>query len=111
MLSGSELTTAIAAVLFGAVATGFLLHWLWVHLNRPTSSDSIRLNKMAVRLHEAELARVEAEEAKERVEGLWARQEADIAELAAVRLELETMSDGLGHARQRIFDLEAEIES
>ena len=134
MLTGSELTTAIAAVLIGAVCVGFLLHWLWSHLNRSRTSDSARLDEMAERLHEADMAREAAEVARRQAETLLARREAETAErlagmqtrldgavagreaelareLAAARLKLETMRDGLGNVRRRIIDLEAEIEA
>lgn len=134
MLTGSELTTAIAAVLFGAVCVGFLLHWLWSHLNRSRTSDSGRLDEMAERLHEADMAREAAEVARSQAEALLARREAETAErlavmlarldgaiegreaeltreLAAVKLELETMRGGLGNARRRMIELEAEIEA
>jgi F0F1-type ATP synthase membrane subunit b/b' len=132
MLTGSELTTAIAAVLIGAVCVGFLLHWLWSHLNRSRTSDSARLDEMAERLHEADMAREAAEVARSQAEALLARREAETAErlavmqtrlggaiegreaeltreLASVRLDLETMRDGLGNARRRLIELEAEI--
>ena len=47
MLTGSELSTAITAVLIGAVCVGFLLHWLWSHMNRLHTSDGARLGEMA----------------------------------------------------------------
>jgi hypothetical protein len=134
MLNGSELTTAIAAVLIGAVCVGFLLHWLWSHLNRPRSSDSARLDEMAERLHNADMAREAAEVTRSQAEALLARREAETAErlavmqtrldgaiegreaeltakLAAVKLELETMRGELGNARRRMIELEAEIEA
>jgi chromosome segregation ATPase len=133
MLNGSELTTAIAAVLIGAVVTGVLLHWLWSHLNRSRTGDGARLDEMAARLHDADIARERAEEAREQAEALLARREAETADRLAfmqarmdgaitgreaeltgaldeVRLELETMRDGLGNARRRIIDLETDIE-
>jgi hypothetical protein len=133
MLTGSELTTAISIVLIGAVCAGFLLHWLWSHLGRSRTSDSVRLDEMAAQMHEADMAREEAEVARQQAEALLARREAETAErlavlqtrldgaiedreakltreLATVRLELETMRDGLGNARRRNIELEAEIE-
>jgi len=133
MLTGSELRTAIAAVLIGAVCAGFLLHWLWSHLNRSRTTDRARLDEMAERLHEADMAREAAEVARSQAEALLARREAEIAErlgvmqtrldgaiegreaeltreLAAATLELETMHGGLSNARRRMIDLEAEIE-
>jgi formate dehydrogenase maturation protein FdhE len=134
MLNGSELTTAIAAVLIGAVCTGFLLHWLWSHLNRSRTSDRARLDEMAGRLHEADMAREAADVARHQAEVLLARREAETSEqlavmqtrldgavegreaelsreLAAAKLELETMLGGLSNARRRMFELEAEIEA
>ena len=133
MLTGSELTTAIGAVLIGAVCAGFLLHWLWSRLNRSRTSDSARLDEIAERLREADMAREAAEVARSQAEALLARREAETAErlavmqtrldgaiegreaeltgeLAAIRLELKMMRDGLGNARRRIIDLETEIE-
>ena len=132
MLTGSQLTIAIAAVLIGAVCVGFLLHWLWSHLGRPRTSASARLGEMAERLHEADMAREAAEVARQQAEALLARREAETAErlgvmqtrldgaiegreaeltreLAAARLELETMRGGLINARRRMIELEAEI--
>jgi len=134
MLTGSELTTAIAAVLVGAVCAGFLLHWLWSYLNQSRTSDRARLDEMAGRLHEAEMAREAADVARSQAEALLARREAEIAErlavmqtrldgavegreaelardLAAVGLELETMRGGLINARRRMIELEAEVEA
>jgi hypothetical protein len=126
MLTGPELTTAIAVVLIGAVCAGFLLHWLWSLLGRSRTSDSVRLDEMAAQLHEADMAREEAEallarreaETAERLAAMQTRLDGAIEdreakltrELAAVRLELETMRDGLGNARRRNIELEAEIE-
>lgn len=134
MLTGSQLTIAIAAVLIGAVCVGFLLHWLWSHLSRSRTSASARLDEMAERLHEADMAREAAEVARRLAEELVARREAETAErlavmqtrldgaiegreaeltaeLAQARLELETMRDGLSNARRRTMELEAEIEA
>ncbi len=134
MLTGSELTTAIAAVLIGAVCVGFLLHWFWSRLDRSRTSDSARLDEMAERLHEAVMAREAAVVARSQAEALLARREAETAErlavmqtrldgaiegreaeltreLAAVGLELETMRGGLSNARRRMIELEAEIEA
>jgi prophage endopeptidase len=134
MLSGSELSIAITAVLIGAVCVGFLLHWSWTYLNRSRTGDSARLDEMAERLHTAEMAREAAEEDRLQAEGLAARLEAETTEqlaamqarldgavegreaglareLAEVRLELETMRDGLVNARRRSGELEAEIEA
>ena len=134
MLNGSELSIAIAAVLIGAVCVGFLLHWLWSHLNRSRISDGARLDEMAELLHEADMAREAAEIARSQAEALLARREAETAErlavmqtrldgaiegreaeltreLAAVGLELETMRGGLSNARRRMIELEAEIEA
>jgi FtsZ-interacting cell division protein ZipA len=134
MLNGTELTTAITVVLIGAVCVGFLLHVLWSHLSRSRTSDRARLSEMAAHLHEAEMAREAAEEAHQRAEALRVQREAETVErlavmqarldgaiegreaelsteLAAVRLELRTMRDGLSNARRRNIELEAEAEA
>lgn len=133
MIGRSELETAIAFVLAGAVCLGFVLHWLWQVL-RGAKSDSARLGEMAERLHAADLSREAAESACHDAEATLARREAEIAEqlavmqsrldgaiegreaeltreLAETQTELEAMRDGLGNARRRILDLEAEIEA
>jgi len=134
MLTGSELTTTISVVLIGAVCAGFLLHWLWSLLGRSRTRDSVRLDEMAAQSHETDMAREAAEDARQQAEALLARREAETAErlavmqtrldgaiedreakltgeLAVVRLELETMRDGLGNARRRNIELEAEVEA
>jgi len=134
MLSGSELSIAITAILIGAVCVGFLLHWAWTYLNRSRIGDSARLAEMAERLHKAETAREVAEEDRQQAVGLAARREAETTEklaamqarlegavegreaelareLAEVRLELETMHGGLVNARRRTSELEAQIEA
>lgn len=133
MLTGSELETAIAAVLIGAVCLGFVLHWLWLLPRGGTPGDGTRLDEMAERLHEADLAREAADEARREAVSQRARREAETAgrlaamqsrldgvvegreaelsrKLSAALSELETMSGGLRDARQRTIDLEAEIE-
>ena len=132
MLTGSELTTAITAVLIGAVCAGFLLHWFWSNLTSRT--DAARLGEMAARLHEADDARGTAESARRSAETRLAQVEAETAEkLAAMQSlvdgvagdresalqrnldetqrELEVMRDGLGHARRRVIELEQENEA
>ena len=122
MLTGSELSTAITAILIAAVAAGFMLRWLWSYLNRSRTSDSARLEEMAERLHEADMARETAELARSEAEALLAAmqtrldgaiegREAELTrKLATAELDLETMRDGLGHARRRQVAIEAEIE-
>lgn len=134
MLSRSELAIAITVVLIGAVCVGFLLHWAWTYLNRAKSIDSAKMGEMAEGLHQAEMAREAAEEARQQAEVTLARREAEITEqltamqarldgtlagreaelareLTEVRLELETMHDGLVNARRRTGELEAQIEA
>ena len=134
MLNGSELTTAITAVLIGAVCVGFLLHWLWSHLSGARVGNNARLGQMAAQLHDADMARDTAEAAREQAEALLACREAGSAdrlarmqarldgaiegreaeltgELTAARSESETMRDGLGNARRRIIELGNEVEA
>lgn len=133
MLTGTELALAIAAVLLGAVGLGALLHWLWMRLAGLGTSAETRLERLSQRLHEAESAREAAEaacrqaeerlaagerQAEDRLAALGARLESEsrereavlARELAAARAELEAMREGLASARQRIHDLEGEIE-
>jgi len=134
MLTGSELSTAITAVLIAAVCVGFLLHWLWAHMRRSRTSDHARLDDMAARLHEADMARETAESARQQAQVLLARREAETADriavmqaqldgaiegreaeladkLAAAQRELEMLRDGLSNARRRNIKLEGEIEA
>ena len=133
MLDGRELEIAIAIVLAGAVCLGFVLHWLWLALGGP-KTGAARLEEMAERLHEADLAREAADEAHRAAEAALASREAEMAEqlalmqarldgavegreaelarqLAEARSEAEILRDGLGHARQRIIELEQTLEA
>lgn len=132
MFDGSQLEIAIAMVLAGAVCVGFLLHWLWQALGG-TKTDAAERDEMALRLHEADLAREAAEAAQQEAAAALARCEADAAEqiavlqarldgetegreaelnreLAEARSDLEALRDGLGFARRRNQELETEIE-
>jgi len=134
MFTGSELTTAITAVLAGAVLVGFLLHWVWASYTHGHRSDSARLDEMAARLHEADMAREAAEAARHEAEARLAQAEADaaekiaamqarmegavegrearlLAELEEAKRELEVMGDGLSHARRRVMELEEQLAS
>lgn len=132
MLSGAQLATAISAVLVTAVVLGWILHWLWVRLSNAATSDKDRLAEMSNRLHEANRARDQAEEARALAENLLATREAEteqqladmqvrmvgavegreaelIAELREARTDSETSMAGLRAARTRIMELEAEV--
>jgi len=104
MLTGSGLSTAIAAILFGAVCIGFLLHLLWSHLTRSRSAEAVQLEEMAVRLHEMEAARDDAEAARERAEVLLGQRQEEHDERVAL---MQRHSD---EASERIAQLEAELE-
>ena len=133
MLSGAQLATAISAVLVTAVVLGWILHWIWVRLSNAATSDKDRLAEMSNRLHDANRARDDAEEARALAESLLATREAEteqqlaemqvrldgavegreaelIAELREARTDSETSMAGLRAARTRIMELEAEIE-
>ena len=133
MLSGAQLATAISAVLVTAVVLGWILHWIWVRLSNAATSDKDRLAEMSNRLHEANRARDDADEARALAENLLATREAEteqqlaemqvrldgavegreaelIAELREARTDSETSMAGLRAARTRIMELEAEIE-
>lgn len=132
MLTGAQLSIAIAAVLVAAIALGWFLRWLWSRLSPGAMSDTARLNDMIARLHEADRNRAAAEEAKELAENLLASREAEMenrlramqarldgvldgreAELSSAlgeaRAEAEATMSGLRNARARIEDLEAEL--
>lgn len=133
MLTGSQLTLAIAGVLFGAVVVGWILHWLWLRLSGADVTDSARLAAMVTRLHDAERARDLAIEEKDVAEALLADRETEMAasmdemkarldgevagreaaleaELREAKLDAETAMSGLRNARARIEELEAELE-
>jgi chromosome segregation ATPase len=122
MLTGTELASAIAAVLLGAMAAGALLHWLWARLHGGAPGEARRIAELSERLHEAEMAREAAElacqEAETRLAELQASFESRIAEreaamgreLAEATTDLAAMHEGLIHARRRVLELEAELE-
>ena len=132
MLTGAQLSIAIAAVLAGAVALGWILHWLWTRLARKAIGSAARIREMIERQHEAEQAKAEADEARELAENLLAEREAEMesrmnamqarldgalegreAKLAAslreAQAETEAVMDGLRNARARIDELEQEL--
>ena len=132
MLTGIQLTIAIAAILIAAVAVGWTLHWLWMRMSNAAISDTARITEMINRLHEADRARETAEDAKELAENLLASREAEMenrmaamqsrldgaiegreAELSTklreAQADAEASMSGLRNARERIMELEAEI--
>ncbi|MEM7506231.1 MAG: hypothetical protein AAF415_05760 [Pseudomonadota bacterium] len=134
MLNASQLAIAISAVLAGAVLLGWILHWLWARASARPTTDAARLQEMIARLHAADQSREAAQDARERAENLLASREAEMttrmqamqhrmdgaiegreAELAQglreARADAEAAMDGLGNARRRIAELEAELEA
>jgi acetylglutamate synthase len=133
VLSGGQLAIAISAVLAGAVALGWVLHWIWLRLSNAAMTDTARLTEMINRLHEADHAREAAEDARELAENLLASREAEMeGRMAAMQAQLdgaiggreaelhralreaqaesEAAMTGLGNARRRIMELESEID-
>ncbi len=133
MLNETQLATAIAAILVAAVVLGWALHWIWVRLSNAAISDTARITEMINRLHEADRAREAAEDAKELAENLLASREAEMEnrmaamqsrldgavegreadlarDLREAQAESEASMSGLRNARERIMDLEREIE-
>jgi hypothetical protein len=133
MLSGAQLTIAIAAVLVAAIVLGWFLHWLWTRLSHAALSETARRADMMNRLHEADRAREIAEEARELAENLLAAREGEMenrmtamqarldgavegreaqlaAQLREARADGEASMAGLRNARARIMELEAEVE-
>lgn len=133
MLTGGQLTIAIAAVLVVAVGLGWFLHWLWARLSPGVVDDTARMADMINKLHDADHAREAAEEARELAENLLASREGEMenrlaamqarldgaiegreAEMAVAlreaQAEAEASMGGLRSARERIQELEAELE-
>ncbi len=111
MLTGTELGVAIAAVLLGAVGLGALLHWLWSRMGRVTPRDRALVTELIEDLHQTESRREAVEQVIHEIEQKHARREEHLeSELAEARSDLETMHQGLINARQRLIDLEAELE-
>lgn len=111
MLTQSELAIAIAAVLMGAVGLGAVLHWLWTRLGARRPGDGARIAEMSERMHQVEMGREAAERALGEAEDRHAQREAELdREIAELRSDLDTLHGGLIHARQRIIELEAELE-
>lgn len=133
MLNGDGLATAITAVLIGAVALGWALHWLWLRASSAPLTETARLAELVNRLDDADRAREAAEEARALAESLLAEREAETGErleelqarldgamgeregelasaLREARAEAEAVMSGLRNARRRIMELEEEIE-
>jgi len=132
MLTGGQLAIAISAILFAAIVLGWILHWLWMRLSNAAISDTARITEMINRLHEADRAREGAEDAKELAENLLASREAEMENrmaamqsrldgavegreeelsiaLREAKADAEASMTGLRNARQRIMELEAEL--
>ena len=133
MTTATDLTTAIAAVLAGAVALGWVLHWLWARLCGGPVGAQARVDDIAAQLHEAENARDEAEAARiqemARIKAREAELSQEMADLRAgmeirlegreaeldralreAREEAQTAWEGLSNARRRIGELERKLE-
>ena len=133
MTSATDLTTAIAAILVGAVALGWVLHWLWARPAAGPAGPQARIDDIAAQLHEAENARDAAEAARvqerARIEAREAELSQEMADLRAgmeirlegreavldralkeAREEAQTAWEGLSNARRRIGELERKLE-
>ena len=132
MFSRNDLEIAIGVTLAGAVIVGWLLHALWNRLAPTPASHAGQLAALAERLHEAEMerdaaieARLEAEaaladreaehqraivDAEDRLSAGAARREAELQrELREVSADRDASMDGLRAARVRIAELERTI--
>lgn len=128
-MTGPQLSLAIAAVLLFSVATGWILHWLWVRMGMAPGTTEAHMREMVDRLHAADRNREAAEEARIRAESRLAAREAEMEnrmaamqsrldgvlegreaeltrELREARAELAALSDGLRNARVRLAELE-----
>ena len=111
MLTGGELSVAIAAILFAAIGLGAALHWLWLRLGHVRPRHRALVTELIEDLHNTEEKREAAEAALHDLEGRLERREAELGqELAEARADLDAMHGGLIHARQRLMELEKEIE-
>ncbi len=129
MITGTDLALAITAVLIFSVLVGWCLHWLWVRMGMAAASPEEHIRDLVDRLHNADRAREEAEEARIRAESRLSAREAEMdnrmaamqarldgaiegreaqlaQELREAKAELEAMEDGLRNARIRIAELE-----
>lgn len=133
MLTGAQLSTAITAILVAAIALGWTLHWIWMRLSNAAVTDTARITEMINRLHEADRAREAAEDARELAENLLASREAEMEnrmaamqsrldgavegreadltrQLREAQADAEASMSGLRNARERLTELEAEVE-
>lgn len=133
MITSSDLMTAIAAILVGAVALGWALHWLWVRISGVPVDTQARIDDLAAQLLAAETARDEAEAARTQGEARIKAREAELSQemadlragmeirlegreaeldraLTEAREEAQTAWEGLSNARRRIGELERELE-
>lgn len=134
MLTGTQLATAITAVLIGAVVLGWFLHWIWMRLSNAAITDTARITEMVNKLHESDRAREAANDARELAENLLASREAEmgnrmtvmqtrldgalegreadlVRQLREAQADSEASMSGLRTARARVMDLEVEIEA
>ncbi|MEM9369645.1 MAG: hypothetical protein AAGA26_00680 [Pseudomonadota bacterium] len=134
MLESTQLATALSAILAGAVALGWVLHWLWGRAVNQSRNDKDRLQEMAERLHASDQARERADDAREKAQNLLASREAEMqtrleamqyrldgaiegreaqlaSELREAKADAEAAMSGLGTARRRIAELEEELEN
>ncbi len=132
MLTSTQLATAISAILASAVLLGWILHWLWTRAHRRARGDQSEVAEMAERLYSSDDARARAVEAREQAENLLASRESEmqarydamqhrldgaiegreaelVSELREARAEADASMSGLGNARRRIGELEAEL--
>lgn len=111
MLTGGELAIAIAAILFGAVGLGALLHWLWARSRPGRSDEAARLARVGEALHEAEMKREAADLALREAEERLDRRELEFnREISDTWSELDATHAALVEARERVRELEAELE-
>ena len=132
MLSGTQLSFAISSVLLFCVLIGWVMHWIWCRMGMAATTTEAQMQELVDRLHAADQAREEAEEARIRAESRLSSREAELenrmaamqarldgaiegreaelaAELREAKADLEAMSEGLRNARWRIAELEADV--
>ena len=103
-MNRTELTIAMAVILFAAFCLGWFAGWLVNRFTRVTRADIGELDRMAQALHDAEETRDEAL-------AYLATREAELENVVAQReAELRAAMDGLREARQEAEGLRDWIE-
>ena len=103
-MNRTELTIAMAVILFAAFCLGWFAGWLVNRFTRVTRAETGELDRMAQQLHDAE-------ETRDQALAFLATREAELESLLAQKeAELRAAMDGLRDARQETEGLRDWIE-